>query len=202
MEQEQVQLILDNLDLTVDSSKIVYKGVVNAWKMAMDMTENLLNGIPQSVPNGSILLALSAWHIYPDMPVFGYIPKVVEQHDPLFASGARLTIGLENAHPVSGDGVYWSLSLTHLQYYGNPRLVPRSTVHDSSRVSFDKLCLAVLGSLFCRWGRHGEDIHRAAQFLVSLFDSLAYCKSDDRERDITDPFGLAQFASSCSGDFS
>jgi hypothetical protein len=73
VEQIQVQLILDNLDLTVDSSKIVYKGVVNAWKMAMEMMENLLNGISQSAPNGSILVTLSAWHIYPDMLVFGYI---------------------------------------------------------------------------------------------------------------------------------
>ena len=96
------------------------------------------------------------------MLVFGYIPKVLEEHDPLFTSGARLTTRLENAHPISRDRVYWSLSLMHLQYYGNPRLVSRSTGHDSSRGSFDKLCLAVLGSLFCRWGSYGEDINRAA----------------------------------------
>lgn len=48
----------------------------------MEMVQNLLMGISQRVNSGAVLLALSAWHLYPDMDVFCVSNKTVEQKDP------------------------------------------------------------------------------------------------------------------------
>jgi hypothetical protein len=68
-EQTQLMLILNNLSITVNSKVQTYLSVISAWKSALLAMEELLQGRPQSIQDGSLLLALSCWHIYPDLIV-------------------------------------------------------------------------------------------------------------------------------------
>ncbi len=81
----------------------------------MIAVEKLTQGMPHSIVDGSVLLALSAWHIYPDMSVLGKHSHFVRQDDSLVAQGGVLTLGLESALSTSDDsisnGVTWSLPL-------------------------------------------------------------------------------------------
>ncbi|KAE8338262.1 hypothetical protein BDV24DRAFT_166466 [Aspergillus arachidicola] len=117
----------------------------------MEMVQNLLMGISQRVNSGAVLLALSAWHLYPDMDVFCVSNKTVEQKDPLMSGAGRLIVGLEDADPYHSTGIFWLLSLSHLRYYGDPVLCRRSVAEDASRVSFNEFTLVALGCFLQRW---------------------------------------------------
>lgn len=69
-QQTQVMLILSSLDgLAVSSMPSTYRSVIDAWVTALQGMENLLRGTSQGVSSGGLLLALSSWHLYPDMIV-------------------------------------------------------------------------------------------------------------------------------------
>lgn len=172
-EQKQLMLVLNNVKLPVDHNSSVYQSVTRVWKTAMTMLENLIMGMPQQVQNGAILLGLSAWHLYPDIIVLGDTVAAVGLKDPLVASGGSLTIGLTDADR-SGDksGVYWSLSLAHLRYYGDPVVSSRSVGNDPSRITFEQLEMAVLGSVLSRWGNGRDHSIAAAKWFVALWDFL------------------------------
>lgn len=171
LQQKQLELILKNLRLPVNHNKSVYRSVIQAWKTAMTMMENLIKGMPQVVQDGAILLGLSAWHLYPDMVVLGDAMADVGLNDPLVALGGSLTIGLTNVNRSDDDsGLYWSLSLRHLRYYGDPVVTSRSAGGDPSRITFEQLEMAVLGSVLSGCQSAGEDILAAIGQLVALGD--------------------------------
>lgn len=69
-QQTQVTLILSNIEgLAVSSMTSTYRSVIDAWVTALQGMENLVNGTSQGVSTGGLLLALSSWHLYPDMIV-------------------------------------------------------------------------------------------------------------------------------------
>ncbi|KAI1367472.1 hypothetical protein F5Y08DRAFT_336708 [Xylaria arbuscula] len=149
--------------------------VIRAWSTAMNTMEKLIKGMPQRIHNGAALIAISAWHIYPDVDLFGSHTLAIHQQDTLVQPGGRLTVGLEDAEPVSGQGVYWSLSLANLHYYGDP-VYTTNHVKDETRVSFSEITLVALGSLFAGWESPGFDAHfdrlDAARFLIALWNTL------------------------------
>jgi hypothetical protein len=122
----------------------------------MQVADNLIAGVAQSVYNGGALLGLSAWHLYPDMSVYsngmsgGAPEKEIRQGDPLINPGGILTVGLR---PSDGFnyGVRWSLPLAKVRYYGAPTTVTRTIGADQSRVSITELMLAALGALSREW---------------------------------------------------
>ncbi|BAE58905.1 unnamed protein product [Aspergillus oryzae RIB40] len=137
------------------------------------MVQNLLMGISQRVNSGAVLLALSAWHLYPDMDVFCVSNKTVEQEDALMSGAGRLIVGLEDADPSYSTGIFWSLSLSHLRYYGDPVLCRRSVAEDASRVSFNEFTLVALGCLlqrWCTWTQDGLAINSVVEMIISLGD--------------------------------
>lgn len=81
-QHSQLRLIIENLSISVNNNSVVFSSVIKAWQSAMEMVQNLLMGISQRVNSGAVLLALSAWHLYPDMDVFCVSNKTVEQKDP------------------------------------------------------------------------------------------------------------------------
>ena len=97
-----------------------------------------------------MLLALSAWHLYPVMLVLGSTTARIEQNDPLVGPGGILTIGLHH-NGDTGMGVSWSLPLAHMRYYGDAPIVSRSLATDSSRISFEQLYQVTLGCLSTQW---------------------------------------------------
>lgn len=114
--------------------------------------DNLCKGIPQRLHNGAVLVAMTAWHLYPDMSLFGAQSKNLQQRDSLISPGGHLTVGLEDSNPSSTAGVYWSLSLANLRFYENPVLAT-SNANDASRVSFQDLVLISIRSLFFGMGK-------------------------------------------------
>ncbi|KAH0565865.1 hypothetical protein GP486_000743 [Trichoglossum hirsutum] len=170
--QQQLMLIIYNVAIPVSNVTNVYQSVIRAWISSMNAMENLIKGMPQRVQDGAILLCLSAWHLYPDMVVLGSTTTEVEQKDPLLAPGGCLTIGLENSDSSLSGGVYWSLSLAHLRYYGEPIQRSRSIGGDSSRIPFEDFTLAALGSVFIGLGAHESRILAGAKFFTTLWSYL------------------------------
>lgn len=169
LNQTQLRLIVDNLDMPVNQNMNVYASVMQAWKTAMTMMDKLIDGINHSVQNGAVLLGLSSWHLYPDLIVLGKVTADTRQKDPLIAPGGIVTIGLQRAEPDDGRGVYWSLPLAHVRYYGDPVIAKRSISSDSSRISIDDLWLITLGSLFALWKIERLQNKEAAELICMMW---------------------------------
>jgi hypothetical protein len=169
----RLRLIINNVNISVDNNVDVYRSMFRAWQTAMQMMEKLIQGMPQRVQNGAILLAMSAWHLYPDMVVLGSEEKLVRQQDALIAAGGCLTVGLESAYPHHGnDGVDWSLSLAHLRFYGDPILAHLSVGNDASRVTFRSFTLVALGSFLRGWCKQSHDFVAGADLVNALWEHI------------------------------
>ena len=144
-----------------------YASVIDIWTVAMISLRKLISGMPQRISRAALLIGLSAWHIFPDLNVVG--PTVhVKFGDPLVGDGGVLTLGLQNASPDNDAGVQWSLSLSHLRYYGDPVKVSTSADLDSLRISMEELHMIALGAVLGSWsGSLGESV-AAAECLVAL----------------------------------
>ncbi|KAH8885901.1 hypothetical protein GQ53DRAFT_876845 [Thozetella sp. PMI_491] len=144
-QQTQLRLILKNIKLSIGSETTVYLGVVDAWKKTLKTMEWLVSGVPQEVQDGTAILGLAAWHIYPDISVFGSRNVDIYMKDPLVAPGGVLSLGCSPSATTPSSGVSWSLSLAQLNYYG--QAVPRqgSFKTDDTRITFKELMLVTLG---------------------------------------------------------
>ncbi|KAI4164609.1 MAG: hypothetical protein LQ342_001923 [Letrouitia transgressa] len=172
-QQKQLMLIIDNIQAPVNRKTNTYESVIEAWKSSLVQMEALVKGISQIAQDGDILLALSAWHLFPDINVAAPALTLVRQHDPTFHSGGILTVGLQKPDQQH-TGVYWSLPLAHLRYYGAPVVSARSMDSATrSRLSLTELLLATLGSLFHGWGEAGLDTLRAINWFSGLSDILS-----------------------------
>lgn len=146
---------------------------METWNESMKVADNLIAGVAQSVYNGGALVGLSAWHLYPDMPVYSSAPssgspeKEVRQGDPLINPGGIMTVGLR---PFDGfnHGVRWSLPLAKLGYYGAPTTVTRTIDADPSRVSITELMLAALGALSREWPEIKDKFYYVCKFYQLL----------------------------------
>ncbi|KAI8633138.1 hypothetical protein F5Y19DRAFT_291497 [Xylariaceae sp. FL1651] len=165
IKQTQLMLILDNVSLPVGTKPTLYRNVLQAWTSAMVATNNLLQGSHQSVENGSVLLGISSWHLYPDMLVLQSSPTPVRQADPLFSDGGILTIGLHTERP-SETGVSWSLPLGHLRYYGNAVVSSKSLTIQGNRLTAIQLIQLSVGCMTRHWELPELTI---VQFLVDLW---------------------------------
>ncbi|KAI9876141.1 MAG: hypothetical protein M1830_007263 [Pleopsidium flavum] len=171
--QKQLMLIVNNIGIPVNVKSTTYESVMQAWNTAMSTMDNLVAGLPQSVHIGAPLLGLSSWHLYPDMLVLGNTTKDVKQNDVLIAPGSLITVGLQDTK--SGiDGVYWSLPLAHLRFYGDPVSLTSSTGSNTSRVSIEQLLQVALGTLLDSWITTAADFDLAAEVLVLMWDNIAH----------------------------
>lgn len=149
LRQTQLRLIVDNISLPVSTSRNIYTAISDAWTSAMQTLESLINGAPQRIDNGAVLLGLSAWHLYPDILLAG-TNQLITQSDPLISSGGIITVGLRNKHEDS-KGVVWSLPLTQARYYGEPVVATRHAGVEESNVLFEESMLVVVGSVVGSW---------------------------------------------------
>lgn len=172
--QNQLLLIINNLGIPVNTKLSLSESVINAWQSAMLTVDQLVAGIPQSVQTGAPLLGLSAWHLYPNMVVYcpGKYGKPIDilQHDPLVKPSGIMTLGIQDIRR-RGDGIYWSLPLAHLRYYGQPIQSEALLSSRTSRFSIDDLTLVALGSIIRRWCASTTDIDLALKILIQ-FDEL------------------------------
>jgi hypothetical protein len=136
----------------------------------MQGLEDLLNGMPQQISDGAILLALSAWHLYPDLIVLRNKIQKVNFADALIPPTSVITVGLECIDP-SLEGIQWSLTLSHLRYYGGPIRI--DVQEDNSRVTMEQLCIVVLGAFLASWDVTPKDMRSVANWIHTVWTYMA-----------------------------
>lgn len=163
LRQTQLRLIIDNISLPVWTGGDVYSAILEAWTSALETMENLIKGAPHHISNGAILLALSAWHLYPNM-FFAGTNQYVNQSDPLINPGGLMSIGLTNK-TEDGKGVFWSLPLAQARYYGEPIIATRHAGVGESQVQFEDFILVVIGGVLCSWQQSMLDVDDALELI-------------------------------------
>ncbi|KAH9905422.1 hypothetical protein F4778DRAFT_707184 [Xylariomycetidae sp. FL2044] len=179
--QQRLRAHANRLNASVSSHRDVYTSVTEAWILSLETLERLLCGTSYSIEDGSVLLALLSWHLYPDLIVVDPQNRVIPQDDVLFEAGGSVTIGLSTRsiqQQLPGDnrdkGVRWSLSLGHLRFYGAKTTTTRtlsSTLPGNSRFTWDEFVIVFLGSIIGNWPPEEiEPLDRALDF-ISLVTS-------------------------------
>ncbi|KAF4447046.1 hypothetical protein F53441_9345 [Fusarium austroafricanum] len=169
----QLKLILQNVCFAINPSEAPFVSVIDAWKLALETTEKLILGIPQEAQNGAAVLGLSAWHIYPDIHVYGDKNVQVTMNDELVADGGTLTLASRPSHRNDQQGVYWSLCLSHLKFYGPPVKRKQTMNKDPRRISFDNLLQAAVGALLSRWKIPSSNLTDDMELLITTLDTIS-----------------------------
>lgn len=161
-EQTQFFLICKNLTMPVNENGRLYDSIISAWICGLQTLERLINGAPHTIRDGSVLLAISAWHIYPNMMVFGVEKSAasteVLMQDDLVAEGGTISVGLSriergdlNSEYLKECGVYWSMPLDRLRHYGKSVRRTRNLLDDARRMPFTDLLQVNLGAVLAEW---------------------------------------------------
>jgi hypothetical protein len=172
LQHDQLKVILNNLtNLPVNDEPRAYESVIKAWISALKAMDCLIRGIPQRVQYGSTLLAMSSWHLYPDMTILD--AKITNDHqkDDLFQKTAILTVGLQ-LDALPEQSVFWSLPLACLQYYGHPVRATRTLAEDSMRLTMDQFERMVLGCVFGKWKDYAADLGSSLFWLQKLSNAV------------------------------
>lgn len=170
-QQKQLKLVVENAGIPVNQASTTYQSVMEAWKTALSTVEKLFEGVAQSINNGAVILALTSWHLFPDMFVVGASPNIIHQNDLLYPKGAVITLGQSSRTPnATSDGVFWSLPLAFLKYYGDPVVRTRTLGESTSRLTFSEVMQVVLGSVLAGWGDYARDVGKVCANIVSLAD--------------------------------
>ncbi|KAH7089469.1 hypothetical protein FB567DRAFT_466528 [Paraphoma chrysanthemicola] len=186
-QQKQLELILKNIDLPINGDSKVLSSVVSAWSSALETMEKVVLGMPQEIWTGATLLGLSAWHLYPDMSVFGRKIVSIKMSDSLIPRGGMLSLGHSGKPHDTGDenGVYWSLSLAHLRHYGRPIHAERA-MSCSSRISFSELSLVAFAALLEEWHFNETQCALAATAVVCMAECVGDYLRTTRQGERTD----------------
>ena len=171
-ERTQLSLLIKNAGLPFQGGATTYLNVVEAWRGTMSCLERLLNGQAQAISDGSMLLAFSAWHIYPNLIWLGSEIKNIEFNDPCVDPKGVGTITLEPRPCTTAQGASWSLALSHYRYYGDPITV--QSTGDFSRVTIQQLHIIGLGSILKAWQTSKRDFLTVAHWFSSLWDFLVH----------------------------
>lgn len=147
-EMLQFGLIVNNVKLPYTAPGSTYEKAVSTWIDSMRALNDLLENKPQQASDRGILLAISSWHLYPNIIVFQSQATKIELKDALFPPSAVLTLGVEykSQEPTA---IRWSLALSHLRYYGDPVRV--ESKESDSRITMTQLWLILLGSILNSW---------------------------------------------------
>lgn len=174
-EKDQFLLIIKNIHLPFPSGSTTFNKVINAWREAMIGVEETLCGRPQSILNGSVPLAIMAWHLFPNLIVLGDVVKNVEFGDNLIHRSGTCTIGAV-ATGQEDESTKWSLALSHLFYYGDRAEV--QSQEDFTRVSMSQFLVVVLGSLMAVWNIQDSEIIPTAQWFSDVHDAVIVTNSN------------------------
>ncbi|KAL9107360.1 MAG: hypothetical protein Q9227_007725 [Pyrenula ochraceoflavens] len=179
LQQDQLMLILRNIPSWVSTGPSTYSKVITAWKAAMQGMEDILNCKPQQISDGAILLAISAWHLYPDLIVLHSKPTKVSFKDPLVPSEAIITIGLDSTNAEMNRGIRWSLTLSHLRHYGDPVKVDNS--ESNTRITVEQLVIVGFGAFMSTWGFRPKYFPEAASLVIAIWNCLLKGRTPEKE---------------------
>lgn len=151
----QFSLIVENVELPPFMDRgTTYERITHAWFRSMEVMEALLRNEKRVAYDHVTLIAISSWHLYPDLLVFQQETKKVPFADQLFPGAAVLSLGIEyhDAKDRNNENMTkstrWSLALSHLKYYGGPVEVSSS---DTQRATVDEMWLVCLGTVLRQW---------------------------------------------------
>lgn len=180
-EQDQLMLFIANLNVPININQEmgVYDSVVTAWISALESVDKLVSGTPQAVNSGACLLALSSWHLYPDILMASPTSTSHQFDDPFVKPGGTLTLGLASPGGGSARAAFWSLPLAHLSYYGRPIRREAELDMQSKAITFEQFTCVVFGALLSQWGFQNHQAEIPARFFASLRSSI------DRANNIT-----------------
>ncbi|KAI1624766.1 hypothetical protein EDD37DRAFT_649107 [Exophiala viscosa] len=168
-QQTKLKLVIDEMQRPIATKSTLYESVIDSWTVALRGMEELLQGASQGVSHSGLILALSCWHLYPDLSVEGGAP--VLQKDELFPHGTTAYLNLQGNPNTDKRGIYWSLSLSHMRFYGAPIQTERSYATGSSRISFTQFLHAVLGSTSSQWSIKSPSPLDAARIIQAIVKS-------------------------------
>lgn len=179
----QFKLVIDNIRLPFLDSGTTFDKVTQAWIRSMEVLETLLGNEPQVAFDRSVLLAISSWHLYPNLLVFQEEATNVAFSDDLFPALGVLSLGFEY-HARSRDlhngkaqdsglgmATRWSLALSHLRYYGSPVQV-RSDENQRERATIDEIWLTCLGAILRQWEVSISNLEASVQWFQKVGDLL------------------------------
>ncbi|KAI1474275.1 hypothetical protein F4774DRAFT_342192 [Daldinia eschscholtzii] len=164
-------LYTDQIRAAVNQVTDPYESVMEAWKDAMTSMESLVKGTPQRVRNGAVLLAMSSWHLYPNLCVLSFGPDIIYQNDELVKESGILTVDTEHEGEALGS-IIWSLPLSYMRYYGDPVMITEKVAVESARILMGQFPFILAGCIFSTWKSftpHGSD---AIDFIILLSDIL------------------------------
>ncbi|RKK97221.1 hypothetical protein BFJ71_g7433 [Fusarium oxysporum] len=167
----QLNLIMNNLQLPVSTIHDPYESVMEAWISALRGMELLVQGISQRVSTGSILLAMSSWHLYPDLEVLLKETASIYQNDCLMCNSI-VTVSYSQNRSSERQGVSWSLPLSRMKFYSHPITTEGSLSLDTSRVTMEEFCIAVLGIVIGPWKQQGFDHDISLKMISRLAEKL------------------------------
>ena len=170
-------LILDNIRQRVNSVQGTFESVIKAWQDSLTVFEALINGVSQKAKSGEILLALSAWHLYPNFMIVEPYLKTIKQKDSLLNLCGILIIGLHRVEEEQG-GICWSLPLTQLRHYGTP-VTRERTVNSTQRLTLEEFAQAFLGAFLHGWGDKGTQTFDMIRWLQKAHRALVALAKDD-----------------------
>lgn len=177
-EDTQVKLIFRNIP-NIHASKKTYNDIIENWRLAMVTLQKAIQGVPQDISNSAALLGITAWHIYPDIIVFDPI-KHIHLKDTLVHAGGTISLGLVRNRTHDDVDVNWSVSLSHLRYYGEPVAIKRSLTMDTDRITIQDLQYIALGCVFSSWtNSFSLDVTEASECLVALGDCIGLSGGED-----------------------
>ncbi|KAH8659021.1 hypothetical protein BGZ61DRAFT_567223 [Ilyonectria robusta] len=177
LQQKQLLLIIGNMETFVNSKPVLYDSVIKAWTTSLTGMEELLNGSPLDMRSGDLPLALTSWHLYPDLNIVGPATKVVHQKDTLVPQSGILTIGLQGPSNSESNGLHWSLPLAHLRFYGGPVQRSHAIRCEGARLSLVEFNVAVLGCVLGGWGVEDDELEKVIDWVSRLSDTfLAFFK--------------------------
>ncbi|KAI3319528.1 hypothetical protein HD806DRAFT_525510 [Xylariaceae sp. AK1471] len=179
--QTQLKLILENISLPIQKVESVYPSVIEVWRTSVTIMECVLSGIPQEVQDGTALLGLCSWNLYPDILVFGSKTVEVHMEDDLLPPGGILSLGCTPSATTPVNGISWSLSLAHLRYYGHPIKKQALLREDPSRLTASEFSQVVLGCIMGHWNINKE-METATLIFLHNFSEYALSHSNRMEK--------------------
>ncbi|ROV94955.1 hypothetical protein VMCG_08302 [Cytospora schulzeri] len=182
--QDQLMILIANVNVPINQDMGVYLSVITAWSSALESIERLMSGMPQASNHGPCLLALSSWHLYPDIICMGQNSVSHKFEDPLVRPGGTLTLGLAPPGGSALRGVFWSLSLAHLNFYGRRPVKREAELNlKSQKLTFQQFTIAVFGAFLARWNVFGPDAEAAARFFTTLRSAIQMRASGELSSD-------------------
>lgn len=88
--------------------------LINAWLSALTIMENLTSGQPQEVQDEEVLRVFPAFHLYPDVYVFGSRNVEAHMHDAVVPPRGVLTVDLGPGAKAPSNKILRSVSIPYV----------------------------------------------------------------------------------------